>query len=272
MEFVHYALIGILAGFFAGLLGIGGGVIIGPLLIVIFSTRLGFDAAASTHIAIATSMAIIAVTTPISAITHARRNNVSGLFVRRFSIASIIGAALATLIATAIRPEILKIALAIFLLYNSKNMLLPRPALPPAAGSDRENENSPKKTFLLPVATGIGCLSSLLGVGGGILNVPYMVRQGLSLKKAIGCSACVNVVIAWTATAGYLLNAPPDTGTGHATWGMIYPPALLGIALFSMLFSYVGARTSTALPTRVLRPIFGFLTLAIAFHLLWSLW
>ena len=143
LEWALYAGVGCVAGFFAGLLGLGGGAIVGPLLIVIFVSLLAFDPAASTYLAIGTAMAVIALTSFISASTHARGGNVNWPFARLLAVGAVLGAWGGVHIALLIPASVLKFFLALFLLFNAFTFLL---------ASRKSTDDQPTQTPAKPSA------------------------------------------------------------------------------------------------------------------------
>lgn len=260
---VVYALTGAAAGFFAGLLGIGGGVIISPLLIFFLPSKMAAEV--STHAAIATALAVTTITTAASFITHAR----GGAVHWRSGILLAVGAASAAVIvgifAWRIPAAALQSLLAMFLLFVGISMLRakkPQQQPPP--------QTPPDIPPPLLITTGgiIGALSAVLGIAGGIMTVPFLARRRFVMHRAIGTSAFVGFPLTAAASAGYVGGGwhhpalPPDS------WGFVYPPAFVGIVLFSVIFAAIGARTTAKLPEALLRKLFGALLLVAAARLL----
>lgn len=266
VEIFLYAGIGIISGFFSGLLGIGGGIIIVPPMILILTTLLGVDPLHATHIAVATSASIIVFTSVGSAFSHSRLKNVVWQYVRLFAIAVIIGSFLATILAPYLSAKILSIILAIFLFYNSYEMLWKN-----NKNNIASHPHALPKAIILPIASGISCCATLIGIGGGVLNIPFLKKLGLSIKKAIGSASIINLVISFTATTGYLLNMTPDVTVKNEMIGMVYVSATIWVACFSIITSYLGAKLTAVLSSALLKKIFGYLTLLFAGHLVSSL-
>lgn len=265
-----YAGIGGIAGFFAGLLGIGGGAIIVPLLLIIYTNFLEFSPLLATHMAVATASAIIVLTAPVSAFAHARRGNVNWRLVRRLSIGAMAGAVAGVYGAAQSPPLFLKVLLSVFLLITAISLLLPpRRSTKTAAAAGTAPALSGRE--LLPFATGVGALSAVLGIGGGAMMVPYLHHRGCTIRQAIGSSACVGFPLALAAAVSYIfagsraaVELPP------ASLGYIYLPALFGVALFSMLAATAGARLTGVLPAVLLRKIFAGMALFLSLHLLFD--
>lgn len=273
MEWVEWALyagVGTVAGFFAGLLGIGGGAIVGPLLIVIFVSLLDFNADASAYLAIGTAMASIALTSFVSASTHARRGNIDWTPARRLSLGAIVGGLGGVHLALLIPAPALKFILAVFLSLNAFFFLFPsRRKIGAASPATAKESTSPAAAEAGIVAAVIGAISAALGIGGGVIMVPYLTRRGMPLHKAIGTSAFVVLPLSVAAALGYAFSdggrnmpLPEDAA------GFVYLPALAGIALFSLVTAHIGASLTARLPGALLRRLFALLMLLIAGRLL----
>ena len=189
------------AGFFAGLLGIGGGVIISPLLIFFLPTKMAAEV--STHAAIATALAVTTITTAASFTTHARAKAVHW----RCGIMLALGASAAALIigtfAWRIPAAALQSFLAVFLLFVGARMLRAK----------KQQQQPPPQTephlpgaLLLTTGGIIGALSAVLGIAGGIMTVPFLARRRFMMRRAIGTSAFVGFPLTAAACAGYIVG------------------------------------------------------------------
>jgi hypothetical protein len=255
-----FAGLGAFAGFFAGLLGIGGGAIITPLLVLTFASIM--NPAIATHAAIGTAMAVIALTSIPSLLTHARHGAVEwrlgGMLAGGAAVGAFVGSNLANLFSAAL----LNLLLSLFLFYVSYVMFFPH------------RRSKPKPALPLLALTGvggvIGVLSSLLGIGGGAMSTPFLSRQGLSMQKSIGTSSFFNNPVSTFAAAGYIISGWNNTAMPDGSIGYVYSPALIYIAIFSMIFAIIGANLTAKLPEKLLRYVFGTLTTILAVRLLTS--
>ena len=174
-DFLIYGGIGMLSGFFAGLLGLGGGAIVASMLIVIFSARPEFPESVAARMAIGTTLAIVACTSAPSAAAHARRGGVDWSVARTMTLGAMLGAVLGALLTERAPSYFLKALLALFLFRTAAQMLLPR--RPTSLAAD---DIGGAKLF--GASLGIGGLSAMLGIGGGALTVPYLTRRGMPIR------------------------------------------------------------------------------------------
>ncbi len=258
IELSAYLLIGILSGLFAGLFGTGGGILVVPALILLF-TQLELGGDWVPHLAIGTSLATILGTGAASTHAHHRRGGVRwDLFVKLapgILLGAWTGAGLAAFL-----PELwLKRFFAGFLVFVGLRMLIrQRPhrvrGLPGTGG-------------LQLAGGGIGMLSALVGIGGGSLTVPFLSGRGLELRQAVGTSAACGLPIALAGTLGFVVAGWGRAGLPELGTGFVYWPAVGVILLTSMPAAPMGAHLAHALPVAVLRRLFGLMLLAIAWRL-----
>ncbi len=249
-EILFYLLTGVFAGLSAGLLGIGGGLIIVPALYFILPQHL--SNIPLMHVALATSLASIIFTSISSTWAHHKHKAIDWLKVMQITPGIIIGSFLAGSLSYLISGLFLKKVFAIFELLVAIQML--RPILP-----------SPHRTlampFMLLAGIIIGLISALVGIGGGTLTVPFLYFNGIKLPKAIATSAACGLPIAVFASLGYLLAGWQQLE--GAFFGYIYLPALFGIVVCSILFAPAGAWLAHNLPVPLLKKVFAALLILI---------
>ncbi|MCE9613397.1 MAG: sulfite exporter TauE/SafE family protein [Lentisphaerae bacterium] len=250
-----YLAIGSIAGLLAGLLGVGGGLIIVPLLAFAFTTH-GLPAEHVQRLALGTSLATIVFTATSSGLAHHRHGAVRWDAVARLAAGIVVGTFGGSWVAARLSPASLKGFFAAFLLYVSIQMLLdmrPRPTrqLPGAVG-------------MSAVGGGIGLISSLVGIGGGTMSVPFLVWCNLPVRTAIGTSAAIGFPIALSGAAGYIVNGWHAPALPPGCLGFVYLPALTGVAAASVLTAPLGARLAHRVPTRPLKRGFALFLLAVA--------
>lgn len=258
-----YLLTGAVAGFFAGLLGVGGGVVVVPVLAMLFAAQ-GFPEREVLHLALGTSMATILFTALSSLRAHHAHQAVLWPVMRRLTPGILLGTLLGAQLAGRLSSRALSIFFVAFMLFVAAQMIAdrrPRPGrcLPGWPG--------------LSLAGGvIGALSSLVAIGGGALTVPFLIWCNVRPHQAIGTSAAVGLPIAVGGTVGYVWNGWGHTGLPAGSLGFVYLPALAIILVASVLAAPFGARLAHRLPVRVLRRIFAGLLLLLAAKMLGSLY
>lgn len=256
-----YCGVGAVAGVLAGLLGVGGGLVIVPMLVFCFGLQ-GFDPQAIMHIALGTSMASIIFTSISSFMAHHRRKAVDWSIVRGVVLGILVGTYGGSVIAANLSSGFLKGFFVVFLYYVSFQMFTGKKPKP--------SRTLPGKPALFGVGSVIGVVSSLVGIGGGTLSVPFMVWCNIPLHHAIGTSAAIGFPIAIAGTVGYLFNGLVAGNLSATMLGYIHLPALAGIVAASVITAPLGARLAHSLPVAGLKKIFAFLLLAVATRMLWG--
>lgn len=256
-----YLLLGAFAGFFAGLLGVGGGAIMVPILTTIFLAE-GFAKSDVVHLALGTSMAAIVFTSIASLRAHHRHGAVLWPIVRAITPGILFGTFGATFVAALLPTRALTLFFACFMIYVALQMLLnikPKPhrELPGALG-------------IGAVGVGIGGISALVAIGGGSLSVPFMTWCNVKPHQAIGTSAAIGLPIAVAGTAGYLVNGWGTPGLPAFTVGFVYLPALLLVTGVSTLVAPFGARLAHRLPVATLKRIFSGVLVLLVTKMLWG--
>ena len=261
IDILYYLMTGAFAGFAAGLLGVGGGLVIVPVLFTIFSTA-GFDAEVVMHMALATSLATIILTSLSSSYAHHRRGAVLWRTVLLLSPGIALGAWAGGALAATLNTPVLKPVFAVFELLVAIQLLA---RLQP---SQRSYSIGHLKAF--GAGSMIGGVSAIVGIGGGTLTVPFLNWHDVPMRKAIATSAACGLPIAVFATASYVFSGWDVDGLPAASFGFVYLPALLCIAITSLLCAPLGARVAHAVPERALRIGFGILLLLLGIRMLLS--
>lgn len=262
MEYLLYFLGGALAGLLSGLFGVGGGLVIVPILALIFTT-LHFPEAHVMHMALGTSLATIILTSISSARAHHRKHNVDWTVVRTIAPGIVIGTLLGSLVAASIHSNWLQIIFAVFVLAVATQLLLdlkpdPHRQLPGKAG-----------TSLMGGV--IGIISSLVGIGGGTLSVPFLVYCNSAIHRAIGTSSAIGLPIAISGTIGYLVTGWSVTEVPRYSLGFIYLPAFAGIAIASIFTAPIGAAIAQRFSAKRLKRLFALLLYVIGIKMAWGL-
>ena len=254
-----YPLLGIVVGFLAGLLGIGGGGVMVPTLTTLFLDQ-GFPREQVVHMALGTSMAAIVLTSVSSLRAHHARGAVRWDIVRRITPGILAGTFAGTFIAARMNTVPLALFFACFMTFVASQMLYsvkPKPAreLPGRAGMN---------------AAGlfIGTISALVAIGGGSLSVPFMLWCNVETRRAIGTSAAIGFPLALAGTAGYLVNGWASANTPPLTLGYVYLPALLLVGVVSVFVAPLGAACTYRLPVPVLKKAFAAMLILLVLKML----
>jgi len=256
-----YLLLGAFAGFMAGLLGVGGGAVMVPILTTIFIAE-GFPKGEVVHLALGTSMAAIVFTSISSLRAHHAHGAVLWKVVRGITPGILLGTFGATFVAAQASSTGLALFFAAFMSYVAVQMLLnikPKP-----------HRELPGVFGLSAVGLGIGGISALVAIGGGTMSVPFMTWCNVKTQHAIGTSAAIGLPIALAGTAGYLANGWNQPGLPAGSLGFVYLPALVLVVVVSMTMAPLGAKLAHRLPVATLKRIFAGLLVLLVARMLWS--
>lgn len=251
--------LGGLVGVLAGLLGIGGGLLIVPALLSILP-QFGISVDIAMQMALATSLACIILTSGSSAWNHFRLNNVDMYVVKYLLPGVIVGGFSGSYIADIIPSQYLPKIFGVIVLSLSVQMFV--------AAKSSKTKRLPGTVQTLGVGGAIGMISSLAGIGGGSLMVPYLSRRGVPIRKAIGSAALCGTLLATSGMIGFIVHGMDSAGLPALSIGYVYLPALLAIASSSVLCTKIGARLATSLPTVILKRCFSVLLLVVAMRML----
>jgi len=256
-----YLLLGAFAGLLAGLLGVGGGLIIVPILAAIFIYD-GLPYEIIMHLALGTSLASILFTSLSSVYSHHKHQAVNWSRVYKLSPGVLLGAWLGGVFASTLSTDILKPVFAIFELLVAVYLLW---------GKKTQAHQGTPAILNFTISGGIiGYISSIVGIGGGTMTVPWLMWHGSSIHKAIATSAAIGFPIAAAGAASYFY-----AGWGHNllpqySAGYIYLPALFSIILSSVVFAPLGANLAHKLDVKKLKRIFALLLTGLAVYLFLS--
>lgn len=263
MFWLAYIALGFFAGFIAGLLGVGGGLIIVPVLVFIFHTQ-HFPDQVVMHLALGTSLASIIFTSISSVRAHHGHAAVNWTVLRRITPGVIVGTFLGSVIAAYLSPYFLKIFFVVFVFYVGCQLLLD---IKPKAARDL-----PGRVGMFAAGNIIGGVSSLVGIGGGTLSVPFMTWCNIKLHEAIGTSAAIGLPIALAGSVGYIASGiATEAMLPRYSLGFIYLPALGVLVIASVLTAPLGAAAAHKLPVKKLKKIFALLLFTLGFRMLISL-
>ncbi|MDR3158344.1 MAG: sulfite exporter TauE/SafE family protein [Zoogloeaceae bacterium] len=254
-----YPLLGAVSGFFAGLLGIGGGAVMVPLLVVLFAAQ-GVGGGEVMRMALGTSMAAILFTAIASVRAHHRHQAVKWRIVAAITPGILLGTLLGARLASQVSSTALAFLFVAFTLYASTQMI--------AGFHPKASRSMPGAWGTALAGVGIGAFSCLVAIGGGALSVPFMLWCNVRAQHAIGTSAAIGFPIAAGGAAGYMVNGWQNPALPPYSIGFVYLPAVAGMVAASMLTAPLGAALTHRLPVKRLRQIFAVVLLLLALSML----
>jgi len=258
-----YLATGLAVGFFAGLLGIGGGAVLVPILVLVFTAQ-GLAPDHVMHMALGTAMASIMFTSVSSMRAHHAHGAVDWSIARAIAPGILAGSFCAALVAGLIAKRPLGLMFTGLVFYAATQILFDlRP---------RQSRELPGAAGLFAAGAGIGAVSSLLAAGGAFLCIPFLAWCSVPLRRAIGTAAAVGLPIAFAGALGYVVQGLRAEDLPSPSLGYVYLPALVLVVATSMLAAPLGARLAHRLPVKRLRIIFAILLYALAMRMLISVW
>lgn len=259
---VGLAALGLSTGFLAGLLGIGGGMLMVPFVTFIMTQR-GLPADLAVKMAIATSMATIMFTSVSSVRAHHRRGAVRWDIARRLAPGIVLGSAIASLgVFSVVKGSTLAIFFGLFVSFSATQMFLDRKPAP--------SRQMPSTLGQLGAGSVIGFMSGLVGAGGGFVSVPFMTWCNVAIHNAVATSAALGFPIAVANVLGYVISGQSVQDLPPLSVGYVWLPALLVIAVCSVLTAPLGAKAAHKLPVKKLKRIFAMTLYALAAYMLWK--
>jgi uncharacterized membrane protein YfcA len=253
-----YAGLGLVVGFFSGLLGIGGGSMIVPILGLTL-VAFGFSPEVVMHLSLGTSLAVILLATASSMREHHRHGAVRWDLVKALSPGIVTAALGAGFLARALPLAFLKVFFTLFMVYVTYQI---------AFGlKTTQSRPLPGKLGLFSMGALIGGASGLAGVGGAMLSVPFLAWCAVPFQVAIGTSAAIGFVVAAAGTLGYIVAGLSDPAVPGGAIGYVYLPAWIGISVTSVIAAPFGARLTHRLPVATLKKVFAVFILALTLKL-----
>jgi uncharacterized membrane protein YfcA len=252
-------LAGCAAGFIAGLFGVGGGIVVIPVTLWVLHMQ-GVGPDYFQHLAIGTSFSVMLFTTFMSSWGHFRKKAIRWDILKPMVPGIILGSIGGSLLASHVPSRGLQIVFIVFAYGVSLKTII---------------GFNPRSTWTLPGTAGIfgigsliGSLSSLLGIGGGVFNVPFMLSCKVPVKQAIGTSAALSWGIAFTGAVSYLIAGSGVDGLPEGSWGFCYVPIALVLIVTTSVFAPLGVRVAHRWPSERLQLIFGILLVAVSTQIL----
>lgn len=260
---VAYITAGAAVGFLAGLLGIGGGMTLVPILATLFAAQ-HFAPDYVVHMALATGMASIVFTSIASIREHWKLGGVDFNIVKRMAPGAVVGSLLATGISAWIPQRQLALSFAVIVFLGATQIMLNRK---PKAG-----RTLPGPWPLFMVGTVIGAISGLVSAGGAFLTVPFMLWCGVPMRMTIGTAAMIGLPLALVGTVGYIISGWNVATLPSDAIGFISLTALIGLVCGSVVTAPFGARMAHRLPVLTLKRIFACLLYVLAAKMAWTYW
>lgn len=266
VEFLIFLSIGAFAGLLAGMFGVGGGALIVPALIMVLDF-FGHGGQWINHIAVASSLATIIGTSLSSSWVQNKNHNIEWSILKKMLLGCIIGTIGGSYMTPYIPGVWLKWVFIVFLIYTGSKFIL-------KTGKVTKNEKvqavSLHNAVYVSIGGLIGVFAALVGVGGGVLVVPFLKKCGVDMRKAIGTSAAFTLPVALGGTIGYIIAGWDNKALPEYSLGFVYLPAVLSIMLASMPMAKVGVQIAQRLSINKLIKYFGAFLLLIAIKLIFS--
>lgn len=263
MELIIYLLIGAIAGFTAGLFGVGGGLIIVPILYIVF-TQMNYDPNVIMHIAIGTSLATIIVTSISSVMAHHRQGAVLWPVFRNLAPGLVLGSFLGAGIADLMSGQHLQLVIGVFAIWMAFKMFRGAYAI---VNSSRHLPSAP---IQFAAGGGIGVASAIFGIGGGSLTVPFLNRYGVVMQKAVATSAACGLPIAAAGAIGFMWFGAKEQINVPNTIGYVHIYAFLGISSMSFITAKVGAKVTHRLSPAMLKKCFAGLLVTVGCYFVYK--
>lgn len=255
--------IGAFAGFIAGLFGVGGGLIIVPILYTVFLAQ-GYDPSYIMHMALGTSLATIIVTSISSITAHHKKGAVLWQVVKNLSPGLVIGSFLGAGVADLLPSHTLQLILACFAFWVAFKMLKGKQVI-----VDTQKQ-LPNRFQQVLAGGGIGIAAAIFGIGGGSLTVPYLNRYGVVMQRAVATSAACGFPIALAGALGFIWFGSQQSQTIDGAIGYVHVYAFIGISVMSFLTAKIGAKVAHQLSPMMLKKCFAGLLSIIGLFFLYK--
>ncbi|MDY6511739.1 sulfite exporter TauE/SafE family protein [Acinetobacter faecalis] len=256
MELIIFLAIGVLAGFAAGLFGVGGGTIIVPLLFIVF-TQMDYSPDVIMHLALGTSLATIVVTSISSLMAHHKNGAVIWPVFKNLALPMAIGCFFGAGLAGWLSGIHLQLIVGVFLIWVAYTMFV-------GAKKVVDSTNTlPSSAKQVMAGSVIGGASAIFGIGGGSLTVPYLTRYGVVMQKAVGTSAACGLPIAIAGALGFMIFGMNQQVNIPNTIGFVHIYAFFGISVMSFFTAKLGAKVAHALSPQILKKCFAVLLVIV---------
>jgi uncharacterized protein len=260
-DILIFLALGSVAGLTAGLFGVGGGLVIVPTLLWVFTSR-GIDPSIVMHLSVGTSLATIIVTSLSSVYAHNKHQAVQwGLFLM-LAPGIVIGAWLGAVVADQLSSMWLQRVFSVFVLFVALHLVLDV--------DFGKHRDIPGRLGMTLAGTIIGMVSSIVGIGGGSMTVPYLHWNGVDIRNAVATSSACGLPIVVAGTIGFIVTGWGEAALPDGSSGYVYWSAMPWIVVATFIFAPVGASLAHSLPTRILRRLFAILLFVVGVKLLLS--
>ena len=253
-----YLLLGCFSGFIAGLFGVGGGMIIVPVLVFSFNNQ-GLSPQILTHMAIGTSLATIIITSLSAIWAHHQRGAVLWPVVKKLAPGLLVGSLIGAQIAHAIPARQLEFIIGCFALLTAAQMFS-------GWKGKLDNLPLPRTAGLVSAGGGIGIASAIFGIGGGTFTVPYLTLHGVKMANAVASASACGLPIAMAGAVGFMIAGWHEGQLPAGAWGFVYLPAFIGISATSLVSARLGARLAHRLPADILKKLFACLLVLVGIN------
>ena len=251
---------GAFAGVLAGLLGVGGGIVLVPAFFYVFSA-IGYDSPSLMQICLATSLATIIVTSIRSVLAHNKKGAVDWSILRSWALGIAVGALIGVLVASSLRTTVLQFIFAGLAFTVAVYMAISRPHW-------RVAEAMPGRLLRWILSPIVGFLSVLMGIGGGSIGVPLMSLHGVPVHRAVATAAGFGLIIAVPSVLGFLLLDIPAEGRPPYTVGAVNIPAFLLVIAATLVTTPFGVKLAHALDPKPLKRVFAVFLMLVAANMM----
>lgn len=263
MELIIYLAIGAIAGFTAGLFGVGGGLIIVPILFIVF-TQMGYDPTVIMHMALGTSLATIVVTSISSVMAHHKKGAVLWSVFKNLAPGLVLGSFFGAGLASIISGPVLQLIIGCFAIWVAYRMF---------RGANvvvDQSKQLPSVPAQLAAGSGIGVASAIFGIGGGSLTVPYLNHHGVVMQKAVATSAACGLPIALAGAFGFMFYGQQAPAEIENAIGYVHVYAFIGISVMSFITAKVGAKVAHKLSAAMLKKCFAALLTTVGIYFIYQ--
>lgn len=254
-------LAGSLAGFIAGLFGVGGGIVVVPVALWVLHAQ-NVESDYIQHIAVGTSLSVMVFSTFVSSLGHYRKKVIHFGVFKSMAPGIVIGSITGSMLASYIPSKSLQVVFIVFAYLVSVKTLL------------GYNPNSawslPKPAGIFGVGSLVGGISGLLGIGGGVFNVPFLLACKVPIKNAVGTSATLSWSVAISGAISYIWSGLQIDNLPEGTLGFCYLPVALTLVITTSVFAPLGVKLAHALPAKPMRIIFGLMLLVVSTQILFK--